>query len=158
MGACSSRGAIIVKIALPFGPFLSAGQGTFRRHRPASGVVESGATEGYSAPRKPKLHRFLCASAGAAKSESQYENEPMRIAANGGAEASREARRRKVTGRAGFPPRPLRMHWRTYRRLEALDPQRTYRGECLCRASSERSVGVRLHRQARSQRDRAKGG
>jgi len=58
---------------------------------------------------------------------SQYESEPFRI-------CSRRWRMRKLIeergGRDwpfglddGFPPKPPRMHWRTYRRPEALEHQ-----------------------------------
>jgi hypothetical protein len=69
--------------------------------------------------------RFRCRICRGAKYESQYESEPLRI-------CSRRWRIRKLLEEHGgekwafglddgFPPKPPRMHWRTYRRLEALD-------------------------------------
>jgi hypothetical protein len=69
--------------------------------------------------------RFRCRICRGAKYESQYESEPLRI-------CSRRWRIRKLMEERGgekwafglddgFPPKPPCMHWRTYRRLEALD-------------------------------------
>ena len=68
---------------------------------------------------------FRCRLCRGAKYDSQYESEPLRISAI----------RWRIRGRLeerggqgwpfglddGFPPKPPRMHWKTYRRLEALD-------------------------------------
>jgi hypothetical protein len=69
--------------------------------------------------------RFRCRVCRCAKYESQYESEPLRL-------CSRRWRIRKLLEDHGgekwpfglddgFPPKPRRMHWKTYRRLEALD-------------------------------------
>ena len=71
--------------------------------------------------------RFRCRLCWHALYESQYESEPMRIS------AMRWRIRQKVEERGGqewpfsldgpFPPKPPRMHWRTYRRLKARDEE-----------------------------------
>jgi hypothetical protein len=75
-----------------------------------------------------KLHggsHFRCRLCCGARYESQYEGEPLRIC------AIRWRLRAHLEERGGqdwplglddgFPPKPPRMHWRTYRRLEARD-------------------------------------
>ena len=70
-------------------------------------------------------HRFRCRTCLKARYESQYEAEPTRISAR------RWRIRALLTERGGeewkfglddgFPVKPPRMHWSTYRRLRALD-------------------------------------
>jgi hypothetical protein len=72
-----------------------------------------------------RADRFRCRLCLGAKYESQYESEPMRICAR------RWRIRKWLEDRGGapwpfgldegFPPKPPRMHWKTYRRLQALD-------------------------------------
>jgi hypothetical protein len=70
---------------------------------------------------------FRCRRCHRLKYESQYEDEPNRI--SGRRWRIRERLQERGSGPwpygldDGFPPKPPRMHWRTYRRLEALDDQ-----------------------------------